>query len=311
MLEKMKHLLRSEKGTVLVLVAAAMVAFAGFTAMVTDAGLLYLNRIKLVNSLDSAVLAGVQELPLNPDGALEVASHYAQLNGSNLDDCSFNLGDDNRSISGTANRSVGLVFARVMGFNTGEVKGSAAARIAPVTAARGVKPFGVVEDNFTFGQEIILKEGAGDELQKGWFGALSLGDNGASTYRDNIDSGYQGLVKIGDIISTEAGDMSGPTKQGVNVIISSCHHIPECTRSNFQKDCPRIILVPIINVVSQNPADHTFTVRVVGFGAFFLEQYIGNGNDNEVKGAFIQYVSEQESETDGPDFGLYGSELYE
>lgn len=310
MISKIKRLLTSEKGTVLVLVAFAMIAFAGFIAMVTDAGLLYLNRIKLVNAMDSAVLAGVQELPASPEEALAAASNYAQLNGLNLNDCSFNVADDNRSINGTANRSVGLVFARIMGFNSGKVKGGAAARIAPVTAAHGVVPFGVMEDDFDFGQEIVLKEGAGDGQHKGWFGALSLGGNGACVYRNNINNGYQGVIKIGDIIPTESGNMSGPTQQGVNGRISACHHVPECSPAGFAKDCPRIIIVPIVNAYEVNPGGHTFSVKVVGFGAFLLNEYVGSGNDNQVKGAFIQYVSQQET-GDGPDFGLYGSELYE
>lgn len=293
------------------LVAAAMVAFAGFTAIVTDAGLLYLNRFKLVNALDSAVLAGVQELPQNPAGALESASHYAELNGVKLDECSFNVADDNRSISGTAHRDVGLVFARVMGFNIAKVEGNAAAHIAPVTAARGVVPFGVIEDDFEFGEEITLKEGAGDGQHKGWFGALSLGGNGACVYRNNIENGYQGVIKIGDIIWTESGNMSGPTQQGVNWRISACHHVPECSPADFEKGCPRIVIVPIVIPEEVNPAGHTFTVQVIGFGAFLLDAYVGSGNENEVKGAFIQYVSQQETGTDGPDFGLYGSELYE
>lgn len=311
MFRKARHLISSERGTVLVLVAAAMVAFAGFTAIVTDAGLLYLNRFKLVNALDSAVLAGVQELPQNPQAALQIASDYAGLNGVDLNDCFFHVADDNQSISGTANRDVGLVFARMMGFDMAKVKGNAAAHIAPVTAARGIVPFGVIEDDFEFGEEITLKEGAGDGRQRGWFGALSLGGKGACVYRNNIENGYQGVIKIGDIVSTESGNMSGPTQQAVNFRISACHHVPECSPSDFEKDCPRIVIVPIVKSEDVNPAGHTFTVQVVGFGAFLLDAYVGSGNENEVKGAFIQYVSQQETGTDGPDFGLYGSELYE
>lgn len=303
-------MLKAEKGTVLVLVALAMVAFAGFTACVTDAGLLYLNRLKLVNALDSAVLAGVQELPQSPAQATEAASLYAQLNGINPDEYVFTVADDKRSISGSAARDVGLVFARVLGIGSGKVKGSAGACIAPVTAARGVAPFGVLEDDFEFGQFVVLKEGAGDGQHKGWFGALGLGGNGASTYRDNIENGYPGVIRIGDIISTESGDMSGPTQQGVNSRISACHHLPQCTASHFDNSCPRIVIVPIVRLEDVNPGGHTFSVKVVGFGAFLLHAYVGSGNENEVKGAFIQYVSEQETAMDGPDYGLYGSELF-
>jgi Flp pilus assembly protein TadG len=84
MFSQIKSLINSEKGSVLVLVAAALISFTAFTAIVTDAGLLYLNHIKLVNALDSAVLAGVQELPQDPDRALQTALDYAALNGVEL-----------------------------------------------------------------------------------------------------------------------------------------------------------------------------------------------------------------------------------
>jgi hypothetical protein len=198
-----------------------------------------------------------------------------------------------------------------MGVTSGKVHGSAAARVAPVTAARGVVPFGVLEDNFEFGQQVILKQGAGDGEHKGWFGALSLGGSGANIYRENIENGYQRVIRIGDIIATESGNMSGPTQEGVNYRIASCHHVPECSPLGFDPGCSRIVLVPIVIPVNVNPGNHTFDVKVVGFGAFLLDAFVGNGNENQVSGAFIQYVSQQETETDGPDFGLFGSELYE
>lgn len=308
---KIKHFGRSEKGTVLVMVALAMVAFTGFTALVTDVGLLYLNRTRLVNAMDSAVLAGAQELPQNPGMALQMAVDYAGRNGINSADCMFTVAEDNKSISGTAAQEVNLFFARVFGFETGNVNASAAARVAPVTGARGVAPFGVIEDDFEFGQIIILKEGAGDPRHKGWFGALQLDVHGACHYRENIIDGHDGIIKIGDVISTEAGNMSGPTQEGVNQRILACHHVPQCTPACFEPGCPRIIIVPIVNLVDVNPAGHTFTVRVVGFGAFLLSGYVGSGNENEVAGAFIRYVSPQEIDSSGEDFGLYGSELYE
>ena len=70
-----------QKGSVTILIAVAMLVFTGFTALVTDAGIIYLNHAKMNNALDSAVLAGVQELPDDQGEALQQAKLYAGRNG--------------------------------------------------------------------------------------------------------------------------------------------------------------------------------------------------------------------------------------
>lgn len=302
--------LKEEKGTVLVLTAVSMVFLVGLMALVTDAGILYVNRIKLVNALDTAVLAGAQELPANTDAARSNAVNYAALNGVNDQEAGFEILDDNKTIAASGTRSINLFFARILGHNTGQVSANAKAHISPAAAATGVAPFGVIEDNFLYGQEVILKEGAGDgTTTRGWFGALSLGGNGASIYSDNLMYGYSGKVEVGDEFITESGNMSQPTKTAVEYIISQCHD--GCTPSSYDKDCPKILIVPIVRVLTINPAGFVFEVKVVGFGAFMVDSFVGNGNDNWVKGSFIRYVISGEGSDTGTDFGLYSAQLSE
>ncbi|MGI5922037.1 MAG: Tad domain-containing protein [Syntrophomonadaceae bacterium] len=308
---KISSLIREEKGTVIVLMACAMMALVGFASLVTDAGLLYLNKVKLANAIDSAVLAGVQELPGDPENALDVANSYATINGTAEGEVTFTVAADHKSITGIGTRRVELVFARIMGMERSNVTARARANIAPVTSVFGAAPFGVIEDDFTYGEVIVLKEGAGDGQHKGWFGALSLGGTGANRYRTNIENGYNGEIKINDIIPTESGNMSGPTREGIEERINACHHVPQCTFNSFDKDCSRILLIPIVVINQINPGGHIASVKVVGFGAFLVDSYVGNGKDNEVKGSFIRYVIPDKNSSQGPDFGLYGSQLCE
>jgi len=53
----------------------------GITALVTDVGLLYVHRLELQKALDSAVMAGAQELPSDDAGAVAMARQYAAING--------------------------------------------------------------------------------------------------------------------------------------------------------------------------------------------------------------------------------------
>ncbi|MEN6324927.1 MAG: Tad domain-containing protein [Syntrophomonas sp.] len=310
-MDKIAKLIKDEQGTVMILVACAMLALVGITSLVTDAGLLYLNKVKLSNAIDSAVLAGVQELPGNPESALDVTKTYAAMNGVSEGEAIFEIAEDNKTITGVGQRQVGLVFAKIMGITTSNVNARARASIAPVTAVVGTAPVGVIEDSFNYGEEIILKEGAGDGLHKGWFGALSLGGTGADVYSTNIEAGYNQEIKVNDIINTETGNMSEPTKKGIEYRINECHHVPECTFDSFNRNCSRILLVPIVVINEITDGGHINSVKVVGFGAFFVNSYVGQGNDNEVKGSFIRYVIPDKNSSQGADFGLYGSQLCE
>lgn len=310
LLKRIKQLGKSEDGTVVVLLAISMVVLAGFAALVTDAGLLFVNHSRISNAIDSAVLAGVQELPVNPEQALEVASNYALRNGMTPGECEFVITDP-YSIRGSAERQVGFFFAPLLGFNGGQVHSLARASIKPVAAITGIVPFGVLEGNYSFGQEVILKEGAGEQLYPGWFGALRLGGSGASIYEANVKQGYSGEIKIGDVIEIESGNVSGPTQTGIGYRLNSCHHLPCCQINQFEPGCPRILIVPIVNVEERNPGGHPSSVRVVGFGAFLVDSYVGSGNENKVKGCFIRYVAQGETGEYSPDYGLYSTELCE
>lgn len=305
------RLLGNERGTASVLVAAGLVVLVGFLALVSDAGLLFINRARVVNALDSAVLAGVQELPGSPAKAVETAQEYAEANGLPTEECHFSVADDFYSISGEAQRPVGFFFARVLGMSEGQVKGHAAARIRPVSACRGIVPFGVREDNYSFGQMVTLKEGAGEGPYHGWFGALRLGGNGACVYENNVKYGYNGRIEVGDIIPIEAGNMSGPTKRAIAYRINQCQHCPRCSADSYVEGCSRVLIVPIIRFADCNPAGHPFTVEVVGFAAFLVNRYTGSGQDNEVEGAFIRYVLSADDSSGAGDYGLYSGELYE
>lgn len=308
---RLRKFINNEEGSALVLVAAAMVALVGFAALVVDAGELYINRAELAKAIDSSVLAGVQHLPENPNLAVATAEQYAQLNGLQEGEYEFATDDSGRAITAVGNREVLFHFAPILGFDSSEVYASAAARIAPLSSTSNIVPFGVLEDEYEFGEIITLKEAAGSNTYSGWFGALRLGGNGASVYRSNIEYGYDGTISIGDIIPIESGNMSGPTSQGVAYRIDECDHYPRCTIDSYVEGCSRIMVVPIVNIEEINNGGHPESVRVVGFAAFLVKDYVGHGNDNEVEGAFIRYVIPGDTETGAGDFGVYSAYLYE
>lgn len=300
--------LQEEKGSAVIILALAMTVLLGFTALVTDVGLLYLTNVQLSNAVDAAVLAGAQELPHNPELALQQAEDYALANGVEKEKISLEVFNDNKAIKAQANKEVEFFFARVLGFNSGQVAHGATALVGNMVAVNGAVPLGIQEHNFQFGEQYTLKVGAGDtdilneEVSPGWFGVLALEGPGAKLYEDNLTYGFNGELKIGDILDVQTGNISNPTKRAIDYRMAQCTHSPYCTVDDYSRDCPKLLKVPVIE-----PAGHK-QVRIKGFAMFLVEEVPGQGNENFVKGRFLETVTTGEIGT-GSGFGLMGVKL--
>ncbi len=300
-LDSLHKLLRCQKGAVAVLAAAALVGMASMAALAVDVGVLYLNRYQLANAADAAALAGAQELPGRPDQAISTAVAFATVNSrpsQTPDEIQPVLSKGNTAITVTLTRSVPLYFARVMGLNSSVVSATATAEVKTYTAGNnGIVPFGIVKQNFVFGQTYQLKLGGGDGYN-GNFQALALGGTGASVYSNNIKYGYKGTFKIGDWIFTETGNMSGPTASGVSYRVGLD---PAATFDSVQPGSGRLIVVPVLDSLLVSGRED---VMVVGFAAFFLEGSGGGGNDSYVYGKFREMVVPGESGQSATYYGL-------
>lgn len=300
-----------QKGAAAVLVCLAIVALMGMAALAIDVGMLFATRIKLSNAADASVLAGVRELPADPSKAVNVASQYTLLNDLQTGETVFQVSADKRSITGQASRTMDLFFARVLGFDKKQLNVSATARISPMSGAYGVVPFGVADNNYSFGDVQVLKYGASfdNPLPPGQYAPIELGGNGASTYKYNISHGYNGLIKVGDVIPVETGNMVGPTRQGIQDRVNGCRHSPPCTISGYHEGCSRILIVPL-GYNSPDPGSNgKFTVT--GFAAFLVADAPNNGGQGEVNGTFIKYVAPGVNSGNANDRGVYVAELVE
>ena len=292
--------IRNNKGQATVLFAAAISALIGMTALVVDVGVLYVNRLDLQKALDVAVMAGAQELPTDAAGAVATAGQYAAVNGKANDSVALEVLNENSSLRAIGSRNVNLLFARIFGNNASVVTARARANVGVIVGYTGVVPFGLEQMTLNYGVDYILKAGGGDG-NTGNFGALSLSGNGAKDYLYDIENGYQSPLRVGDIVSTKPGNISGPTLQGVNYRIQKD---PTATFETVQSNSPRIIVIPI---VIGDPQGRD-TVEIAGFAAFFLEGVGGSGADNYVTGKFMREVLSGEIGV-GTDFGGYGAKL--
>lgn len=290
MLPLLKKVFREESGATMVITAVAFSVLLGFTALAVDSGVLFVEHTRLARAADAAVLAGAQELP-DIVRAEAVARDYGQRNGIDNANLQINFSHNNKQITVSAQKDVDLYFARVFGKDSSQVHGRAVARIAPVKTVTGIIPIGINEIllPLTVGQEYLLKAGAHDQVL-GWRGILEYpGTNGATDYRDCAYNGYFNKVNINDIEGKAAGNMSGPTVQGILERINLCTN--GCTWDNYEPGCPRVVIVPIYRDL-----DPAYKVKIVGFATVFLERVVGQGEASKVYARYINYTFSGETD---------------
>lgn len=126
-----KRMLKSNKGSMIILYAAAVTLLIGFCAVVADIGLVISEKQSFQNAIDASSLAAAQELPDTSD-AVDVANQYITLNGYTPADISITFSDANRTININGTKTVNYYFARIFGLNSITVYPSASATFGTI-----------------------------------------------------------------------------------------------------------------------------------------------------------------------------------
>ena len=295
---------KGERGATMIVFVFSLVAIAACMALVTDIGLLAVEKARLNNAVDAATLAAARARIERPGTERVVAASYLEKNG--FKNVAFDLQIDTvtNTLEIVANEPVPFGFGRILGIDGTTAQARAAGRVLPVMGVNsGIRPFAIANMPLVLGADYTLKNGTGIT---GNFGAIELGGAGARSYLDNIVQGYNGRLMVGDSIDTEPGNMSGPTFTGVTSLIADCTHNPKCTPTSFQPDCPRLITIVIVNTLAVNGRT---TVTIKGFASFFLTGVDGVGNDSIVHGTFVRSVTSGVTADTQADYGLYGVKL--
>lgn len=294
--------LNNNKGVTQIIVVFAMTALLGAAALVIDIGAAMAERIKLSNAVDAATLAGAMELPTNPAQALAKAREYIVLNNVDINDVVITVGDDNRSLTIVATENYNLYLAPAIGINELALNASAKVIIAPASSAGGLRPFGIDNQDLIYGEQVTLKEGGGDGTT-GNFGGVSFDDEfGANVFNINIEYGYDGTLRIGDVIDTEPGNMSS----SITTIETVIDLDPYATFNNFEASSPRLWTIPVLDNMMVEGREE---VTIVGFASFFIEDVIRNAGQTDVTGRFVQFTSNGDIDEGAPDLGFYGMKL--
>ncbi len=310
-----KYFIKDDSGSVLLLVVLSMTVLLGGMALVADVGVAYAERAKLSNAVDAAALAGVQELPNDPISARTLAYHYGEKNGVMPEDMVVTIGVEQSTIEVTAEKPMESFFSRILTTETSYIRVGAKAQIGVASGYVGAAPLAVQNNNFVFGAKYLLKQGADDVIfeyeeidspyNRGWFGALALGGGGASRYENNLTHGYNKMLSVGDTVPTESGNISGPTKRAIDYRISESY--PESSPDNPDRNDPRVIVIPVYEDI-YGEGDKIKEITIVGFVAFYVEEVVGQGNDNHIYGYFVKMTTTAEM-GEGMDFGLKSMKL--
>lgn len=324
----------NNKGAISILIALSMVVLMGFAAISIDVGWMLHHKSELQNSADAAALAGAIELPdkeesktvvekymidneLGEDRTGITVNHTGDRTyvntageGSFYFDTKF---EGEHKVIITAHKPIDYFFARIFNKYDGIVCVKSKAIIAPVrNVLGGLRPFGVVESAWEPDQQVVLKTGAPNEYS-GNFYALALKKNeageiicGGNVYKEMIIDGCPTPYAIGDTVTTETGNMVGPTKSGVEELIKQCNHSPKCTSLSYQLECPRVVLIPLVDTIDVNGRKE---ITIVGFGQFFVEDVDNKAGHTEITGRFIKKVTPGEMDPDAEDFGAIGVRL--
>lgn len=291
----------NNKGNVTIILCFVITAVFGFSAFVIDIGLVYAEKIKLSNAIDSAALAAVLELPNDSIKARDVANQYLVNNNVNTNEAVITISSDNKSIQIKLVHNIKHFLAPIIGIQSSNITVKTKALIAPLkSVSGGIRPFAVQTYNFSYGSTVTLKKSAGSGYD-GNYGVVALGGSGASVYKANALYGYSGKISVGDWIDTEPGNIAGATNVIKNYLDSE-----NSTFDNFPRNSIRLWIIPLVNTLQVNGKSK---IQVTGFGEFYVEGIKNVSSQVQLTGRFIKYVTNGDFDVNLTDTGAYSAKL--
>jgi Flp pilus assembly protein TadG len=165
------------------------------------------------------------------------------------------------------------------------------------------------------GLQLVLKNNNQNKIAPSMYNAWDLpGSGGGDDYRQNIATCNPNLIKIGNPMPPENGNMVGPTQEGTQDLIASdpnahWNTICNCVQGSAFPVSPRIRIVPLYNPVKYTEGQHSGKshpdLEVVNYLGFFVEDINGSG---EVTGR-ITPITGFVSGTGGPAIGAFAQAI--
>lgn len=284
------------QGSVMIIVAMSIILIMGIVALVIDYGVFLVEKNNLQYGMDAAVLAGIKELPDSEQAARIMINDYLVLNDVDPANVTILIDNVDGIIRLNGEITVQTIFARVFGITEVNIAQTSAAQVGVAgSAATGLRPFVVKEDQCWPGNIVVLREMVGDQ---GNYGPVRLGDadSGLSDLVDNVLYGTDVVINVGDFLDTEPGAMTALYRQASDYI-----------NSLGPDDDDRYWVLPVIG--SDVDYQGLTSVEVKGFALIKISDIVKEGNDWTIEGEFVAKVISGNINNDAGDYGLLSSRL--
>ncbi|HEY2422151.1 MAG TPA: TadE/TadG family type IV pilus assembly protein [Neobacillus sp.] len=301
----LKKITKEENGNTLVFAAIILVFLMGMAGLAIDGGMVYMTKSQLQKTANAAVLSGAQELTSTQQKVTNVVNEIltAHKESDTLTKLDINM---ERKVTIDLTNQVNLTFASLFGFKRMNVTVHASAELASIGNAIGAAPLGIDQSiNLEYYKSYQLKVDSSGAVS-GNFGILALDRPGAKTYYQNLRYGYQDVLKIGDIVDTQTGNIAGDTRSAVQERVNGCTQPPG---DYSLRNCSRILLIPVYKPYTSS-INQLKSVQIMGFAYFYITDPMSS-TDTSIKGVFIKRTGNGSYIQGSIDRGAYSIRLTE
>jgi Flp pilus assembly protein TadG len=292
-----------QSGQILIALAVIIPVLVAAASLGVDISIFYFNWAGMQAAADNAALAGAAYLPNDTAGAKSATTSYAVSNGALASEVAApTFGSNNNSIAVSITRQVAFRFASALGLIKSPITVNATATLMNTSTASGAFPIGLSsQTTYTDGQSITIHNG---RVGAGNWDALALGCTGGSCYSNNLAAGYSSTLSVGELVTSEPGNMVGPTDSGVATRVSSGQTVdPGGTATSHTLDDPRIVIVPVVNWAG---CHGRCSIPIVAFATL----WITGASGGDINAVFIGSLAPNATPTSGgSNYGAYQAVL--
>lgn len=240
----------TDEGAIAIVAAVVVVPLALMLAVTVDVGRVWVDRERLRTGVEAAAMASAAEWSRTGTMCSSHALGFVSSDGASPR--SVTCSKSGQSTSGVmtvaAQEDVPLLFATLLGRNSAAVKASTSVRIGAAQSVTRLWPFGLCVDNPAIARWIsggmvagvseritfeAPNQKCGGDVSGNW--ALldfNGGSNPTGEVEGWIQSGYEGYVKVGDIVSGSPGAPS--TSLNLGVVVGKSIRMPLYSEPRMQ-----------------------------------------------------------------------------
>ena len=235
-----------ERGAVAAVVALALVPIIAVTAVGVDAGRVFVERQRVQTAAESAALSAASQWYRTGSACGSTPQSFVVGNAGSdtASTCSTTGSRYGGVVTVTASKSVGAVFASVIGRESTAVRSTASVRIGPAASASGLRPTAMCDNSpaltawrsggFSSTQQYTIGITGDCNGVPGNWGVLDFdgGANRTPDLQEWIDKGWGDTVRIGQEFSGDPGIPSPALR--MDTVINRTITVPVYDRVRYE-----------------------------------------------------------------------------